>query len=126
MAWSFPDCVASSWGGTLLGAVWSPCIGPTLGGAIALASRGDSLVRTTSIMIAFALGVSTLILALGYGAGRAVRSDGLRAFAQRSKPLIGILFIAVGAMILLRIHQVIEAWAVQAPPFWLQDLSVAL
>ena len=27
-------------GGLLLGAVWSPCIGPTLGGAIALASQG--------------------------------------------------------------------------------------
>ncbi len=113
-------------GGTLLGAVWSPCIGPTLGGAIALASQGDSLPRAASIMIAFALGVSTLILTLGYGAGRLLRSDGLRTFAQRSKPLIGILFIAVGAMILLRIHHVIEAWAVRALPLWLQDLSVAL
>ena len=28
-------------GGLLLGAVWSPCIGPTLGGAIALASQGS-------------------------------------------------------------------------------------
>ena len=27
-------------GGLLLGAVWSPCVGPTLGGAIALASQG--------------------------------------------------------------------------------------
>ena len=69
---------------------------------------------------------SSCILTLGYGAGRALRSDGLRTFAQRSKPLSGILFIAVGAMILLRIHHVIEAWAVQALPLWLQDLSVAL
>lgn len=30
-------------GGVLLGIVWSPCIGPTLGGAIALASQGESL-----------------------------------------------------------------------------------
>ena len=29
-------------GGALLGAVWSPCIGPTLGGAIALASENLS------------------------------------------------------------------------------------
>ncbi len=31
-------------GGALLGAVWVPCVGPTLGGAIALASSGESLL----------------------------------------------------------------------------------
>ncbi len=113
-------------GGTLLGAVWSPCIGPTLGGAIALASQGESLLRSATIMIAFAAGVSTLIIGLGYGAGHLIRSEGLRAFAQRSKPLIGVLFVAVGVMILLRVHHIIEAWAVRSLPIWFQDLSVAL
>ena len=55
-------------GGMLLGAVWSPCVGPTLGGAISLASQGESLLRATAIMLFFALGISTIILALGYGA----------------------------------------------------------
>ncbi len=54
-------------GGALLGAVWSPCIGPTLGAAIALASTGENLGRATAIMVAFAAGVSTLILAVAYG-----------------------------------------------------------
>ena len=36
-------------GGLLLGAVWSPCIGPTLGGAISLASQGENLVRAAAI-----------------------------------------------------------------------------
>ena len=31
-------------GGGLLGIVWSPCVGPTLGGAIALASQGENLI----------------------------------------------------------------------------------
>ncbi len=113
-------------GGTLLGAVWSPCIGPTLGGAIALASQGSSLGRATMIMIAFAAGVSTLIIGLGYGAGRVLRSDGLRSFSHRSKPMIGVLFIAVGAMILLGLHHLIEAWAIHNLPLWFQDLSVSL
>jgi len=34
-------------GGLLLGMVWSPCIGPTLGGAIALASQGENLGYVT-------------------------------------------------------------------------------
>ena len=52
-------------GGMLLGAVWSPCIGPTLGGAISLASQGESLIFAGAIMVTFALGVSSIILALG-------------------------------------------------------------
>ena len=114
--------------GLLLGAVWSPCIGPTLGGAIALASQGQNLVWATTIMIAFATGVSTLILALGLGAKSAIRAraNALRTIAEKSKPLMGALFVAVGLMILFNIHHIIEAWAVRALPYWLQDLSVAL
>ena len=69
--------------GVLLGAVWSPCIGPTLGGAISLASQGESLLRAGGIMVAFALGVSTIILALGYGAQSVIckRQAMMRRFA---------------------------------------------
>lgn len=114
--------------GLLLGAVWSPCIGPTLGGAIALASQGQNLVWAAAIMIAFAAGVSTLILGLGMGAKSAIRNraNALRSVAERSKPLMGAIFIAVGVMILLQFHHVIEIWAVNALPYWFQDLSVAL
>jgi len=61
-------------GGLLLGAVWSPCIGPTLGGPIALASQGQNLGFATLIMVSFALGVSTLILGLGLAAREAIRT----------------------------------------------------
>lgn len=115
-------------GGLLLGAVWSPCIGPTLGGAIALASQGQNLLWAALIMIFFALGISTLILGLGFGAASAIRTraNALRALAEKSKPLMGLLFITVGLMILFKIHHRLEAWAIQHLPIWLQDLSVAL
>ena len=51
-------------GGMLLGAVWSPCIGPTLGGAISLASQGESLMRATLIMIALEFRPSSSGLAM--------------------------------------------------------------
>ncbi len=115
-------------GGLLLGAVWSPCIGPTLGGAIALASQGENLGYVTLIMVFFALGVSTLILGLGLGAREAIRTraQALRGLAERSKPILGATFIAVGLMLFLQFHHVIEAWALDVMPIWLQDLSVAL
>ena len=115
-------------GGLLLGAVWSPCIGPTLGGAIALASQGQNLGYATAIMVFFALGVSTLILALGLGAREAIRkrAQALRGLAERSKPILGVTFIAVGLMLFFGVHHVIDAWALDVLPYWLTDLSVAL
>ncbi len=114
--------------GLLLGAVWSPCIGPTLGGAIALASQGESLVRAGGIMVTFALGVSTIIIALGYGARAAImrRQSMMRALAERSRPIMGWVFLLVGLGLLLRLNHIAEYLAVTYLPTWLIDLSVAL
>ncbi|MDA8747654.1 sulfite exporter TauE/SafE family protein [Litoreibacter sp.] len=115
-------------GGLLLGAVWSPCIGPTLGGAIALASQGESLFWAFLIMVGFAAGVSTLILGIGTGGQELIRgrANALRGLASRSKPILGGVFIAVGLMILFRIHHMIDIWAIQNLPDWLTALSVSL
>lgn len=114
--------------GALLGAVWSPCIGPTLGAAIALASTGESLGRAGAIMVFFAMGVSTLILGLAYGAQSALRQRQatLRALAARAKPAMGIAFVLVGTMLWFGVNHVIEAWLVQTLPAWLIDFSVIL
>ncbi|MEO1239994.1 MAG: cytochrome c biogenesis protein CcdA, partial [Pseudomonadota bacterium] len=112
--------------GALLGAVWSPCIGPTLGGAIALASQGESLGWAGAIMTAFALGVSTLILALAYGARGLLSSGAMHALAERSRPIMGWVLIAVGAGLLLRVHHFLEFWALENLPAWLMDLSVSI
>ncbi|MEM8876678.1 MAG: cytochrome c biogenesis CcdA family protein [Pseudomonadota bacterium] len=113
-------------GGLLLGTVWSPCIGPTLGGAIALASQGDNLGFVTLIMIAFSLGVSTFVVGLGLGARETLRARAMAfsGLAERSKPIIGATFIVVGMMLLFRIHHVLEGWLLNIMPVWLQDLSV--
>jgi cytochrome c biogenesis protein CcdA len=113
-------------GGALLGAVWSPCVGPTLGGAISLASQGESLAWAGAIMTAFALGVSSVILALGYGARAALkqRQALLRRIAAQAKPVMGVVFLLVGLMLFFNLHHVAEAWLVRVLPYWLQDLSI--
>ena len=115
-------------GGLLLGAVWSPCIGPTLGGAIALASQGESLMRATSIMVSFALGVSTVILALSYGAQSVIRrrQDLMRRIANVSRPIMGVVFIVVGTAILFRLHHLAEFWVLENLPSWFTSLSVSI
>lgn len=112
--------------GALLGAVWSPCIGPTLGGAIALAGQGENLGWATAIMTAFAMGVSTLILALAYGARRLLSGGALHGLAERSRPIMGWVLIAVGVGLLLRLHHMAEIWAIQNLPEWLIFFSVSI
>ena len=115
-------------GGMLLGAVWSPCVGPTLGAAISLAFQGESLFWAGSIMVTFALGVSTVILALGYGARSALqrRKAWMQMIAVRARPILGGVFVIVGLGIFFGIHKLLEIWALDVLPIWLQDLSVAL
>ena len=115
-------------GGALLGAVWSPCVGPTLGGAISLASTGQSLAWATAIMLSFAAGVSTVIVALGYGARAALqrRRAAMMTIAQRAKPIMGIVFVTIGIILFFNLHHIVEAWATNAMPIWLQDFSVSI
>ena len=115
-------------GGLLMGAVWSPCIGPTLGAAIALASQGESLLRAGAVMLSFALGVSTLIIGIAYVARSALQRNQalMQRIATRSRPILGLVFVLVGIGIYFRLHHAIEIWALQNLPPWLIDLSVSL
>jgi len=115
-------------GGVLLGVAWSPCIGPTLGGAISLAAQGQSLLWAGAIMLSFAAGASTIILLLAYGTREAIasRQASLRKFAANSKWVMAVALIAVGLFILLGLHHVVEGFVMSLLPVWLQDLSVSL
>ena len=113
-------------GGILLGAVWVPCVGPTLGGAIALASTGESLFWAAMTMLSFALGTSTIIVALAYGAQNAIRSrqGWMRRLSTTARPAMGAIFLAVGLALFFDLHKYAEIWLLDRLPFWLQDLSV--
>jgi cytochrome c biogenesis protein CcdA len=114
--------------GLLLGAVWSPCIGPTLGGAIGLAASGEGLSQATLTMVMFGFGVSTVLMALAYGSREVLgrRRDALKALMPYAKPVMGGTLILVGLVILFHFDRVVEGWLLDAMPVWLQDLSVSV
>ena len=64
-----------------------------------------ALIRAFAIMVMFAAGVSTLILAIGYG----LRATALRKFANVSRPVLGAAFLLGGFAILFRINHMIES-----------------
>ena len=114
--------------GVLLGAVWSPCIGPTLGGAIGLAASGEGLGQAGFTMLAFGIGVSTVLVGLAYGSREvlAARRERLAAWMPWAKPIMGIALLLVGAAIFFHLDRMIESWLLDVMPDWLVDLSVSV
>ncbi len=111
--------------GLLLGAVWSPCVGPTLGAASLLAARGENLGAVALTMALFGLGASLPLLALGLLSRAAMlRLRGrLTAAGGGLKMALGGLLIMLGLAILTGADKAFEAWLVAASPAWLTDLT---
>ena len=114
--------------GILLGAVWSPCIGPTLGGAIGLAASGNGLVEAGFTMFVFGIGVSTVLIALAYGSREALgsRQAKLALWMPWAKPIMGGALLVVGLAIYLHLDRIVIGLLLDVMPAWLQDWSVAL
>lgn len=111
--------------GVLLGIVWSPCVGPTLGTATVLASQGKSLGAVAVVMGAFGLGIASVLLLLSLATrGFMQRWRGrMMATGHRGKIMLAVLLILVGTAILLGIDRILEAAILSASPDWLIEWS---
>lgn len=111
--------------GLVLGVVWSPCVGPTLGAAMTLASQGQSLAQISLLMVIFGLGAGTPLIALG-SVSRAtmIRLRGSMLSAGKlGKSILGIILVLLGIAILSGLDKSFEAWVVGIYPDWLNDLT---
>jgi len=113
------------WLGVLLGAVWSPCVGPTLGAASLLATQGRNLLQVAITMLVFGIGAAVPLLLLGLLSREAMARwrIRLRSAGQVTKVGLGIVFVAIGALALTGLDKSIEAALVAASPQWLTDLT---
>ncbi|MGB8313932.1 MAG: cytochrome c biogenesis CcdA family protein [Aestuariivirga sp.] len=111
--------------GILLGAVWSPCVGPTLGAASLLAAQGKDLVNVAATMAAFAVGVAVpliLIGSLSRGILQPARHRMLKA-GKGFKAFLGATLVLAGGLILAGLDKPLEAVLVAASPAWLTELT---
>jgi cytochrome c-type biogenesis protein len=111
--------------GLLLGAVWSPCVGPTLGAASLLAAQGKNLPQVALTMLSFGLGAALPLLVLGTLSREVLLRirDRLLLTGKGAKAALGVLLILIGLSIVTGIDKRIESYLVDASPQWLTHLT---
>lgn len=111
--------------GALLGAVWSPCSGPTLGAAVTLAASGNSPAKAAAIMLFFGAGASLPLLAVAYGSRQTLRTrrELFSRIERTARPALGVVLIAAGLLVLVGLDRTLEAAFVNIMPNWLVTLT---
>jgi cytochrome c-type biogenesis protein len=112
-----PRQLSTIGGAPLLGAVfalgWTPCLGPTLTGVIAVASATDgaNVIRGVVLVIAYCLGLGIPFVLLAFGSARAVQGLGwLRRHTRAIQVFGGILLILVGAALVTGVWNDFVSW----------------
>ena len=111
--------------GLVLGVVWSPCVGPTLGAAIVLAGQGQQLAQAALLMGLFGLGAALPVLVLAQvsrSAWNRSRSRWMGA-GKAGKMLLGAVMVAIAVIILTGWDKSVEAWVLDHSPAWLAELT---
>lgn len=111
--------------GLLLGLVWAPCVGPTLGAASLLASQGKQLATVALTMLVFGIGAATPLVLIGLMSRQVLARFRGRLLSAGSvgKSLMGALLVVLGLLILTGFDRGLESWLIDVSPAWLTALS---
>jgi cytochrome c-type biogenesis protein len=111
--------------GLMLGAVWSPCVGPTLGAASVLAARGENLGQVILTMLSFGIGAGLPLILLGLLSREAMLRwrNKMLAAGGRGKMIFGAILLTAGVLVLTGFDKQVEAVLVNASPEWLTQLT---
>lgn len=106
--------------GMLLGLVWLPCVGPTLGAAIAVASLGQDMAMAFIVMFAFGIGTASALLVAAFVSGQILKRirPGLFSNVASAKVVLGVLLLLLGVMILSGLDKTLETYALEILPDW--------
>ncbi len=111
--------------GLVLGAVWSPCVGPTLGAASLLAAQGKDLGQVSLTMLAFGFGAVVPLLILGALSREILNRwrDTLASAGSSGKYILGGVLILTGLAILTGFDKTLKTQFVAISPAWLTELT---
>ena len=114
--------------GLLLGAVWSPCVGPTLGAASVLAAQGKDLFTVGLTMLVFGLGAALPMLLLGMLSREVLMRwrDSMIGLGKGVKAALGFVLVLTGVAIITGWDKTVETALVAAMPEWLTAVTTRL
>ena len=111
--------------GAILGLVWLPCVGPTLGAASLPAAQGENLGQVSLVMLAFGIGAAAPLALIGLisASAMAAMRQKLGRTGGTGKPVLGASLMILGALILTEWDRSPEIWLTEASPDWLVELT---
>ncbi len=111
--------------GLLLGMVWSPCVGPTLGAASLMAAQGHDLGQVALVMALFGLGAALPLLLLGLFSREALMAwrGRLISAGKSARMALGAVLVVSGIAIFSGLDRVLQTALINLSPAWLADLS---
>jgi cytochrome c-type biogenesis protein len=114
--------------GILLGAMWSPCVGPTLGAASLLASQGEQLGSVALAMLLFGLGASQPLLLIGtvLRTRMAAWRGRLMSAGQRGRVALGAALLMAGMLVITGIDKQLEILFLDHAPEWMTQFGTML
>jgi cytochrome c biogenesis protein CcdA len=114
--------------GLLAGVIWTPCSGPSLAAAFALAAEAGGIPVAALRMFVFGLGAATVIALLAFGT-RAITERRRRSFstlAHGAKPVAGGLFLLIGVAVLAGWDKWLESRLLDYAPDWYIYLTTSV
>ncbi len=114
--------------GLLLGLAWSPCVGPTLGVAIGLASQGEQLAQVALTMLLFGLGASLPIVLLGMLSREGMQRvrGKMASIGSNGKKILGSIMLVLGVLIISGLDKQLEISFLNIAPDWLVTLTTTI
>lgn len=111
--------------GMLMGVAWSPCVGPTLGVAIALAAGGGGVAESTVIMATFSLAAVVPLIAAGLATRTLLirRREQLAKLGEIGRQVMGYSLLLVGLLVLSGLDKQLSDWLLDLAPDWLLALT---
>lgn len=113
--------------GALLGLIWTPCAGPTLGATlVALTADEPDWFTLALTMTAYGLGGGAPLLVLGTVTARLTpdASAHLQRLGHRGRQLLGAALVLLGVLVVLGLDKRLEAALLARMPAWMTSLSL--